>query len=277
MTGKIILVYCTRILLTAGFFLAFFSSCVPNRKIAYLQNGDELRRMEKVPLDTMVRQYETPAYQYRLQEDDQVDIKISSTTPEEFNPFSLADRYMTTGGSNLANLGQSAVMGYRIDPEGYLNLPVIGKLKAKGMTVYELQDTITNLAARDLEEPMTKVNLMNFRYTIIGEATGAGTKMTSNYNLSILQALADGPAKFGDLSRIKVIRKINNESYIYYINLLDESFLSSDLYYVHPNDVIVVYPMKRRLILENVPQTLGFVASTLSVVLTLFTLISVNK
>jgi polysaccharide export outer membrane protein len=264
-----------RYLLIFGLVLSFLSSCVPNRKITYLQYKDELSQLKTIPIDTVVREYQTGPYEYRLQPDDQVMIMISSTTPEEFNPYSLADKSMAGGGS--INMAQSSLMGYRVDPEGYLNLPIIGRLGATGMTIYELQDTITSLAIKDLEEPVTKVILMNFRYTIIGEVNGIGAKQTSDYNLPMLQAMSGGPAEYGDLSRIKLIRKVNDRSYIYYVNLLDESFLASEFYYVHPNDIIVVSPMKRRLLMQNVPQTLGFVASTLSLVLTLFTLITVNK
>lgn len=255
--------------------LGLLSSCVPNRKITYLQYKDELSQVKTVPIDSVVREYQNVTYEYRLQSDDQVMIMISTSTPEEYNPYSLADQNMAGGGS--INMGQSSLMGYRVDPEGYLHLPIIGQLKAKGMTIYELQDTINILASNDLEEPVTKVNLMNFRYTIIGEINGIGTRQMSDYNISLLQALAGGPQEYGDLSRIKVVRKINDTSYVFYVNLLDENFLTSEFYYVQPNDIILVTPMKRRILMQNVPQTLGFVASTLSLVLTLFTLISINK
>lgn len=257
------------------FILGLLSSCVPNRKITYLQYKDELSQVKTVPIDSVVREYQNVTYEYRLQSDDQVMIMISTSTPEEYNPYSLADQNMAGGGS--INMGQSSLMGYRVDPEGYLHLPIIGQLKAKGMTIYELQDTINILASNDLEEPVTKVNLMNFRYTIIGEINGIGTRQMSDYNISLLQALAGGPQEYGDLSRIKVVRKINDTSYVFYVNLLDENFLTSEFYYVQPNDIILVTPMKRRILMQNVPQTLGFVASTLSLVLTLFTLISINK
>ena len=265
----------TNYLLSVFLILGLLSSCVPNRKITYLQYQDELSQVKTVPIDSVVREYQNVTYEYRLQPDDQVMIMISTPTPEEYNPYSLADQNMAGGGS--INMAQSSLMGYRVDPEGYLNLPIIGRLMAAGMTVYELQDTISILASTDLEEPVTKVNLLNFKYTIIGEINGIGTRQMSDYSISLVQALAGGPQEYGDLSRIKVIRKINNTSYVFYVNLLDENFLTSEFYYVQPNDIILVTPMKRRILMQNVPQTLGFVASTLSLVLTLFTLISINK
>lgn len=276
MKGKKLSLGSVEYFLIFAVIMSVLSSCVPNRKITYLQYKDELSQLKSIPIDSVVREYQTGPYEYRLQPDDQLMIMISSTTPDEFNPYSLADKSMT-GGLGSTNVGQSSLMGYRVDSEGNLNLPIIGKLFATGMTIYELQDTITALAKLDLEEPVTKVNLMNFRYTLIGEVNGIGSRQTSDYNLSLLQAMSGGPAQYGDLSRIKVIRKINDKSYVFYVNLLDEKFLSSEFYYVHPNDIIVVSPMKRRLLMQNVPQTLGFVASTLSLVLTLFTLITVNK
>jgi len=254
-------------------------SCVPNRKIAYLQYGSELNAPEKLPVDSVMRSYETGAFQYRLQPDDLVDIKISSTTPQEYNPFSLADRYISLGGTAGAGAGQSLVTGYRIDPGGNLNLPVIGTLHASGLTIFQLQDSISLLAGKELENPVTKVNLINFRFSVIGEVNTEGMMNTTDQTLTLLQAMAmaGGVSEFGDLSRVKVIRKIDDKSLVFYVNLLDESFLASDFYFVQPNDVIVVSPMKNRLLVKNVPQTLGIVATTLSLLLTVLTLISVNS
>jgi polysaccharide export outer membrane protein len=276
MEVKKLFTVCSNYLLIIGIAMFFFSSCIPNRKIAYLQYGDELKQVRKIPLDSMVRVYKTGAYQYKLQSNDLVDIKIATTTPDEYNPFSLADRYISMGGISSNQL-QS--MGYRIDPEGFLNLPIIGRLKVSGMTVWELEDTITRLASADLEAPVTKINLINFRFSVMGEVNGEGTLQTSENTLSLLQAMsmAGGISEYGDLSRVKVVRKINEESYVFYVNLLDESFLSSNFYYVQPNDVILVAPMKNRSLVKNVPQTLGFVASTLSLIVTVITLVAVTR
>ncbi|MFZ5940806.1 MAG: polysaccharide biosynthesis/export family protein [Bacteroidota bacterium] len=251
-------------------------SCVPNRKIAYLQYGDELNNAASLPIDSLVRMYETGYFQYRLQPDDQVDIKISTTTPDEFNPFLLADRTMSTGENT--NFSQSALVGFRIDPFGYLHLPVIGKLQAGGMTLFELQDTLDHMVSAELEDPVTKVNLINFRFSVLGEVEGEGMYRSTDYSLSLLQAMsmAGGISEFGDLSRVKVIRKSGDMNLVFYVNLLDESFLSSSFYFVQPNDVIIVSPMKNRLLVKNVPQTLGLITSTLSLVLMVITLISVN-
>jgi polysaccharide export outer membrane protein len=272
MKDKMLLIPGTRSILIIGIILFFFSSCVPNKKIAYLQYGDELSKRSGIPIDSIVRLYETSTYHYKLQPDDQVEIKISTTTPDEFNPFSLADRYMTTTSS--VGESQASSTGYYIDPYGYLNLPIIGRLKAAGLNLFELQDTITSLAAADLENPVTKVNLMNFRFTLMGEVSSEGTRQTSDHTLTLMQAMSmgGGPSEFGDISRVKVVRRINEQNYVFYVNLLDESFLSSEFYYVHPNDVIVVTPMKNRLLVQNLPQSIALLTSTLSLILTVITL-----
>jgi len=267
-----------RVLIFSVLGLLVFSS-IPNRKIAYLQYGSELNAPDNLPVDSVMRSYETGTFQYRLQPDDLLDIKISSTTPEEYNPFSLADRYISLGGSAGAGAGQSIVTGYRVDPGGYLNLPVVGRMHAAGLTIFQLQDSINHLVGNELENPVTKVNLVNFRFSVIGEVNTEGMMSTTDQTLTLLQAMAmaGGVSEFGDLSRVKVIRKFNDETLVFYVNLLEESFLASNFYYVQPNDVIVVGPMKNRLLVKNVPQTLGVIATTLSLLLTVLTLISVNS
>jgi len=266
--------------LTTPLILLLFmlSSCVPNRKMAYLQFENELNDRNSILTDSILRTYSYRPYLYTFQPDDQIDIKISTTTPEEYNPYALADRYMSTGGTNMQS-SQSSLMGYRVDPQGFINLPVIGLYKVSGLNVFDLEDSLTLIVAKELEDPVVKVNLLNFRYTLLGEVGAEGMKTTSDYSLTILQAIAQagGPTDFGDLSRIKVVRKNGNESQIFYVNLLTEDHLSANYLFVHPNDLIIISPMQSRNYIKSIPQTIGIIASGLSFIVSIITLVSVQK
>ena len=75
------------------------SSCVPNRKVTYLQYENELKEPESIVTDSLVRMYEAGEWGYLLQPNDLLSITVSSQTPEEYNPLYLADRYMVAGGA----------------------------------------------------------------------------------------------------------------------------------------------------------------------------------
>lgn len=256
----------------------FLNGCVSNRQIAYLQHEDELKELKEIPKDTILRKYESGELLYKIQPEDVLSIKISSTTPPEYNPFKIADQYMVAGGTQNAGTGNSSSNnGYRIDPWGYLHLPVIGKIKARGLNLEQLEDTINVLAAEELEDPLTRINLVNFSFTIMGEAAG-GNLTTSERSLTMMEAISmgGGPTEYADLSRVKVIRTCGNERYVFYVNLLDESFISSEFYFVHPHDLIIVPPLYTREFLRYVVPNISMVASSISLIVSLLTLFSLK-
>lgn len=257
-----------------------FSGCVSNRQIAYLQYEDEQGKPAGIVTDSIIRVYETGELRYRLQPNDVLNIKIASMTPEEYNPFSLADRYLSSGGVG-GGVGQSSAtnIGYRIDPFGYLNLPVIGQVKAAGYTLDGLEDILDSLAADQLEDPATKISLMNFRFSVMGEVNSEGLLQSDDNSLTMMQALAlaGGVDEFGDLSRVKVVRRIGDENFVFYVNLLDESFLASEFYFVYPNDMILIPPLKPRTYLNYVAPNLSIIASTLSLAASIFALFALTS
>ena len=131
----------------------------------------------------------------------------------------------------------------------------------------------------ELENPVTKVNISNFKFSVIGEVYSQSTLYSSDNTLSLIQALsmAGGPSEFGDISRVKVVRWIGEEHYIFYVNLLDESFLSSEFYFIQPNDVIVIMPLKVRSYLKYVNPNLGIITSSISLLLSVVTLFAVFR
>ena len=268
----------------AGFLLlfllpAFFSqSCVSNKKISFLQFGDELKE-DNMPTDSILRSYENEEMRYMLQPNDVLNIKIATETPEEYNPFAIADKYISSGGISGGNIGQNAAtnIGYRIDPNGYLKLPVIGDLYVSGLTIDELENLVDSLSADQLVDPVSKIVLMNFRFSVLGEVVNEGLLVSNDNSLSMMQAiaLAGGPDEYGDISRVKVIRHIGDVSHVFYVNLLEESYLSSSFYYVYPNDVIVVPPLDSRVYFKYVSPNLSIIASTVSLVASVIALFAI--
>ena len=259
--------------------LLLLASCVPNRKITYLQYEDELKQPSGILTDSIVRKYENGEIRYRLQPNDVLNIKIATETPEEYNPFSIADKFISSGGVSAGNIGQNSAanIGYRIDPFGYLKLPVIGELFVEGLTIDELENLVDSLASDQLEDPVSKIALMNFRFSVLGEVSGEGLLVSNDNSLTMMQAIAmaGGPDEYGDISRVKVIRHIGDENLVFYVNLLEESYLSSNFFYVFPNDVIVVPPLDSRVYFKYVSPNLSIIASTISLVASVIALFAI--
>jgi polysaccharide export outer membrane protein len=259
------------------------SSCIPNKKIAYLQYQDEYSEPATIEKDSLVRMYETGQYNYLLQPGDLLDIKISTLAPMEYNPFADADRNLVPGQNYNPTMQnperQVQNQGYYIGSDGILDLPIIGKFPLSGLTLAMAEDSLSKLVRQHLDDPVVRVKLLNFRFTILGEVNKESTLTTGDNNLSLLQAvgMAGGPSEFGDLSRVKVVRRHGVENHVFYVNLLSEEFLSSPFYFIQPNDIIFVTPLKQRSYLKYLSPNLSLITATATLLVAIVTLITLVK
>ncbi|HBH23887.1 MAG TPA: polysaccharide export protein [Cytophagales bacterium] len=249
-------------------------SCVSNKKINYVQSEYDL--YGPAPKDSVLSSYEVPVDPYRLQHEDAISIQISSLTPEEYDFFSLGlpDDNMMMGG--MQNMG--SLRGYLIDEEGNIEFPVVGKVYLKGLTIYEAEKKIQDIATEYLEEPVVRVRVMNYRYTMLGEVRREGTYNVFNNRISILEAIGNsgGMGELADRSNVKVIRQYGELAKVHYVNLLDDNLIESPFYYLHQNDIIIVPPLRQRPFRNYFAENLGLIVSSLSLLLLVLNLLNTN-
>ena len=245
------------------------SSCITNRKVTYVQKDD---LHEEVPLDSVVRSYQLPDYEYQVQAEDILSIQIESLSDQKYD--FLTPRSQTVGG-NVQNLGLS---GFLVDEEGMIEFIEAGKIRVAGLTVFEIQDTLQSVAAQYLEKPVVRVRMLNFRFTVLGEVNGEGVRNSFNNRVTILEAigLAGGLSELADRSQVKLIRQKGQTTEVAYVNLLDENIMNSPYYYMHQNDILVVPPLKQRPFRRYFSQNLALLVSTITTVLLIITLITTN-
>lgn len=259
------------LLLLAG-SLVFLSSCVTNKKYVYLQKDDV--NVKDLPKDTVVREYALQDYEYRIQPEDNISVRFESLTPQEYDIFNrgMMNQQMN---QNLTQ-GNAILIGELVNPNGEITYPVIGKVKVAGLTVYEIQDKLQKIADQYLESPVVKVRLINFRFTVLGEAKTEGTIVLPNNRVNYIEAigLAGGLTDMADKRNIKLIRQINGKTQVRYINLLDENFINSPEYFVYQNDVLIVPALRQRPYQTYFGKNLSLIISSLSLLLITLTLIS---
>lgn len=262
-------------LLTASFCF----SCVPNKKITLLQHTTA-EKDELLPNEQKARKYETGTSDYLLNPNDLLDIKISTMTPSAFNPFNDADRSIVPGMTYGGNYSGEVVQqqGYYIDPAGWLDLPILGMIQVGGLTIPQAEDSIAVKVKKYLDRPVVRLKLLNFRFSVMGEVEREGTLFANDNNITLLQglAMAGGASEFGDLSKVKIIRHAGDNTYVFYVDLLTEEFLSSPFSYVQPNDVIVVPPLKQRSFLKYMSPNISLLATTVSLVISVLALLSIK-
>ncbi|MEQ1587383.1 MAG: polysaccharide biosynthesis/export family protein [Cyclobacteriaceae bacterium] len=256
------------------YLLAFsflFSSCVTNKKYVYLQKDDV--NDKDLPKDTIIRSYDLQNYEYKIQPEDNISVRFESLTPEEYDIF---NRNMMSQQNQNLNQGNAILIGELVDPQGEITYPVVGKVKVAGLTVYEVQTMLQQLADQYLESPVVKVRLINFRFTILGEARREGTVILGNNRVNYIEAigLAGGLTDLADKRNLKLIRQVDGKAQVRYLNVLDENFINSPEYFVHQNDIIIVPALRQRPYQTYFGKNLSLVISSLSLLLITITLIN---
>jgi len=86
---------------------------------------------------------------------------------------------------------------------------------------------------------------VNFRVTVVGEVARPGEFKVYQDDLNIFEAisLAGDLTEFANRNKIALIRKTKAGSTIRYIDLTSDKLLTSDYYYLQPNDILYVAPL----------------------------------
>ncbi|NJN26301.1 MAG: hypothetical protein HC819_10145 [Cyclobacteriaceae bacterium] len=275
-------------------------ACVPNKKLTYLQYGEDLRGSN--PTDTILRQYTLKQKVYRLQPEDIITIRVASITSEEYNFIKKyetdlglirkLDQYSRSiitdnqqnllNNNNRMNIGGGEGMvsslvldrqntGFTLDARGELELPEIGVLNLAGLTIPEAEQKIKEALTGYYEVPMVRVQLINYHFTVLGEVENEGRYTSFDPRINIFDAvsLAGNIGEFADRSNIKIIRGDGSQAKVLYLNMLDERTLDADNFYIQRDDIIIVPALQARTTsrytLKNISFFLGISTAILSI------------
>lgn len=183
---------------------------------------------------------------YRLQPADIISVKVKGSTETESSNsiFNLE----TAQGGAFATPSSLFLEGYTIDSYGKIMLPIIGELTVKGLTIEETQLLIQENANRFLINSTVIVKLTSFKITVLGEVKNPGYLYVYNHQATILEALglAGDLTPFANRKNIKLIRQVPTGSQVILLDLTDVRLLNSDYFYLMPNDVVYVEPLRAR-------------------------------
>jgi len=242
--------------------ILFFTSCNSYRKLVYLR---------EVPITDSAGLIRGNKPEYKLQPTDLLYVRIITQNEQMnilFNP-DFQDR--TSTGQNDQN---TYLKNYPVDDSGYINLPVIKKVKVAGLTVPEAQQLLQETALIYLADVQVTLKLANFRFAILGEVKIPGVKNVFDEEVTLLEALAYGGdiTYNGNRQEILIIRRTADGSKTYRIDATGGSLIGDRQFYIQPNDIIYVQPLRSTLFRERASDYL-FVVTTLTSTISMVVLI----
>jgi polysaccharide export outer membrane protein len=163
-----------------------------------------------------------------------------------------------------------------VNTEGTIQLPILGNIKAEGLTKKQLKASITNLINEKklLIDPVVTIRHLNYEVTVIGEVGKPTVINVPNEKISMLKALgiAGDITIYGKKENVLLIREVEGKRIINRIDLNSKDFLSSPFFYLQPNDVVYVEPNKIKILNANRnQQLLPTILSALSIVAVVIT------
>lgn len=225
--------------LLAMICLLLFTSCGSTKdEITYFQNlGSLSDSLWNKPSD----------YQHKLRPNDELLITVNAENMAAVACYNKAPITVMYNTDQRANTVPS-IQAYRVDTEGMIDYPIIGRIKVEGMTTEELRDYLRNEIAKNVHNPIVTIEYTGFSISILGEVNRPGRVWLSGTRTTLLQALADANdlTIYGNRQDILLIRENNGSLERYHIDLTKADFLNSPYCYVQPNDVIYVSPNESR-------------------------------
>jgi polysaccharide export outer membrane protein len=227
--------------------LIFMLSCVPSKDLTYLQGNPvaqkDIDRINNVP--------------YKIQVDDLIHIEIQSTKNELID----ISMFQKGGGTNINSNtntnsqnfggGSGYFTDYSVDNHGNIRLPYIGDINVLGYTTVQVRKKLEEKFwkwFKNKDDVFITVKLSGIKYTIIGEVNSPGPKVIFQNKVSIIDAIANSGdiTTVGNRKKVEIIRHSITGSEKFIVDLTDINIFNSNVFYIKPNDIINVIPLKQK-------------------------------
>ena len=217
------------------------TSCNSRKKIVYLQDME-------IGKSYPIEQKNNPT----IHRDDRLSITVTSKNPELAIPFNIQG-----GAYNVQDDGRISTSapsmkekGYRVDIEGNIDFPMLGKLHVEGLTINEATELIKEriIEGGYINNPLVMVDIMNFKYTVLGAVGGNGVKTAENGRVTLLEAIANAGDLAGNaaIDRVAVIRETDKGREVFFHDLRSKKIFDSPCFYLQQNDIVYVEPKYKK-------------------------------
>jgi polysaccharide export outer membrane protein len=250
---------------------AFFTSCVSQKTITYFQPANE-------NIDTISSKV-LPKYTLRLKSGDIINVGVSSISPEAntmFNPYYLMQQVPNQNSQSNTLI---PAIGYMVDDEGAISLPMIGKIVVAGLSAKEASEQIVQKLEKYLINPTVNIRMLNYSVSVLGEVNHPSVYNIPNERVTLPEvlSLAGDLTIYAKRDNVLVIREKNGKREFARVDLTKRNFFNSPYFYLQPNDVVYVEPGKGKTTSSSRSVQLApTIISALSLIVVLFTYVKIK-
>lgn len=161
--------------------------------------------------------------------------------------FSLDERTNSIFNERSYNV-ENELLSYVVDGNGNINMPFIGSIFVKDLTINDAKGIIEKDLMKYLNNISVIVRFVSNKVTVLGEVARPGQHSFYDEKITVFQALgfSGGATSYGDLSSVTLVREKDNLIKYHYLDLTKKNIASSEYYYLLPNDILIINPIKAK-------------------------------
>ncbi len=252
-------------LLVSGLLL--LSSCVSNKKFIYMQDKGNVKSDSNGTMTVI-------PYAYKLQKGDI--LYVSLTTEDE----KLNRIFVPSGGGAggpMMQVGQGVAgsilyfIGFTVDENGEIEFPYLGKISVVGLEIEKAKLAISLELNKYFKTYFLQVKVAEFKFSVLGFVNRPGQFFFQQNKVSIFEAISQAGELQGMSKKmeIQLYRQYPDGIKMHSLDLTDRSIINSPFYYIQPNDLVYVVPLKSRTLgnMSDLQASFGVVAPVISTLL----------
>ena len=240
------------------FFAAAFFSCTPQKKLVYFRGNFNALN------DSSAAGY----FKLKIIPGDILLINVFTINQEAF-PF-----FGSASDKPASDTRSPYEKGFVVNERGAVQLPLAGEVTVQNMTMTEAADAVREKLLKFVDDPMVTVKKLNFKITVLGEVAHPGTFPIFSESATLLEALgmAGDITAFGNKTSVKIIRSESKTPRVLLADMTNAASLTMENYFLHPDDIIYVEPVKRRA-LQNINPAITLITSLLTTAVVVLSLL----
>jgi polysaccharide export outer membrane protein len=213
-------------------FVISFYSCVPSTKAVFFP---DIREQETYIDSTLFENAK------RVFSGDRIQLRII-TKDEEANKIlnAVLDNQLTAAG-----VGQ--VMGYLIDPDGFIEIPTLGKISVRGKTPTEVKELVKNIISDFYKDVEVYCTIGGSVLVFNGAGSTGSASITVpilNERLTLADVLSGINPIYTKIDRIWLIRETDGIRHYIKINMNTTKVFDSPYYFLRNHDIVYLEPYK---------------------------------
>lgn len=174
------------------------------------------------------------SYIYRIKIGDRITIQFLNNYDLTKTSFSLDE---SSNGTDA---------GYVIDREGFVNLPLIGKVQLIGLSREEAARKLEKSYATVLNNPIIKLSIVNIKVNLLGEVGRQGKYLIDREGMTLVDLIteAGGFTNRAKKKAVRIIRGDPRNPEVIIVNLRKVGILRYQEIKMQDNDIVVVDPAR---------------------------------